>query len=148
MSYVPFQQERHLDSSISCKTKFSFKKLIAYYRAATRTRNNRLELLYVTSGVQLHTGYLQDGHLKTMSNSSVHWQGKQYTFIVTQLLNILKLKYIYCLWVYYCKTLKISPRAYILQRPFLTGLFLEGLIFGGAYLLREICISKSIGLAL
>ena len=29
---------------------------------------------------------------------------------------------------------KISPEAYILQRPFLRGLFLEGLIFGGAYL--------------
>ena len=28
------------------------------------------------------------------------------------------------------------------------GLFLEGLIFGGAYLWREICISKSIGIAL
>ena len=38
--------------------------------------------------------------------------------------------------------------AYIFQRPFLRGLFLEGLIFGGAYLRREICVSKSIGLAL
>ena len=28
------------------------------------------------------------------------------------------------------------------------GLFFEGLIFGGAYLRREICISQSIGLAL
>ena len=27
------------------------------------------------------------------------------------------------------------------------GLFLEGLIFGGAYVRREICVSKSIGLA-
>ena len=43
---------------------------------------------------------------------------------------------------------KISPGAYIFQRPFLRGLFLEGLIFGGAYLRREICVSKSIGLAL
>ena len=43
---------------------------------------------------------------------------------------------------------KISPRAYIFQRPFLRGLFLEGLIFGEAYLGREICVSKSIGLAL
>ena len=33
---------------------------------------------------------------------------------------------------------KIKPRAYIFQRPFLRGLFLEGLIFGGAYLRREI----------
>ena len=48
----------------------------------------------------------------------------------------------------YCKIPKISPRAYIFQRPFLRGLFLEGLIFGGAYLQREICISKLIGLAL
>ena len=43
---------------------------------------------------------------------------------------------------------KICPGAYIFQRPFLRGLFLEGLIFGGAYLRREIRVSKSIGLAL
>ena len=30
----------------------------------------------------------------------------------------------------------------------MSGLFLEGLIFGGAYLHREICVSKSIALAL
>ena len=48
----------------------------------------------------------------------------------------------------YRKIPKISPGAYIFQRPFLKGLFLEGLIFGGAYLRREICVSKSIGLAL
>ena len=48
----------------------------------------------------------------------------------------------------YCKIPKISPGAYIFQRPFLRGLFLEGLIFGGAYLRREICVSKPIGLAL
>ena len=35
---------------------------------------------------------------------------------------------------------KISPGAYIFQRPFLRGLFLEGLIFGGAYVRREICV--------
>ena len=48
----------------------------------------------------------------------------------------------------YRKIPKIIPGAYIFQRPFLRGLFLEGLIFGGAYLRREICVSKSIGLAL
>ena len=48
----------------------------------------------------------------------------------------------------YRKIPKISPGAYIFQRPFLRGLFLEGLIYGGAYLRREICLSKSIGLAL
>ena len=46
----------------------------------------------------------------------------------------------------YRKIPKINPEAYIFQRPFLRGLFLEGLIFGGAYLRREICVSKSIGL--
>ena len=45
------------------------------------------------------------------------------------------------------KIAKISHGAYIFQRPFLRGLFLEGLIFRGAYVRREICISKSIGLA-
>ena len=48
----------------------------------------------------------------------------------------------------YRKIPKIIPGAYIFQRPFLRGLFSEGLIFGGAYLQREICVSKSIGLAL
>ena len=42
----------------------------------------------------------------------------------------------------YRKIPKISPGAYIFQRPFLRGLFLEGLIFGGAYVRREICVSK------
>ena len=46
----------------------------------------------------------------------------------------------------YRKIPKIRPGAYIFQRPFLRGLFLEGLIFGGAYVQREICVSKSIGL--
>ena len=47
----------------------------------------------------------------------------------------------------YRKIPKISPAAYIFQRPFLRGLFLEGPIFGGAYVRREICVSKLIGLA-
>ena len=48
----------------------------------------------------------------------------------------------------YRKIPKITSGVYIFQRPFLRSLFLEGFIFGGAYLLREICVSKSIGLAL
>ena len=50
-------------------------------------------------------------------------------------------------FIEYSKIPKVSPRAYIFQRPFLMGLFLEGPIFGGAYARREICVSKSIGLA-
>ena len=53
-----------------------------------------------------------------------------------------------CNFIKYHKIPKISPSAYIFQRPFLRGLFLEGLILGGAYLWKEICVSKSIGLAL
>ena len=37
---------------------------------------------------------------------------------------------------------KISSGAYISERPLLRGLVLEGLIFGGAYLRREICRFK------
>ena len=48
----------------------------------------------------------------------------------------------------YRKIPKISLEAYIFERPFLRGLFLEGLIFGGAYIRREICVSKPIGLAI
>ena len=47
----------------------------------------------------------------------------------------------------YRKIPKISPGAYIFQRPFLRGLFLEGPILGKAYVRREICIIKSAGLA-
>ena len=47
----------------------------------------------------------------------------------------------------YRKIPKISPEACIFQRPFLTGVFLEGPIFGGAYVRRAISVSKSIGLA-
>ena len=54
--------------------------------------------------------------------------------------------YAFCQKIYR-KIPKISPGAYIFQRPFLRGLFLAGLIFGGAYLRREICVSKSSGLA-
>ena len=43
----------------------------------------------------------------------------------------------------YRKIPKISPGAYIFQRPFLRGLFLEGFIFGQAYLWGEICILKT-----
>ena len=37
--------------------------------------------------------------------------------------------------VSYCNILKISPRAYIFHWPFLRGLFLEGLIYGGKFVL-------------
>ena len=50
-------------------------------------------------------------------------------------------------YIIYRKIPKISPGAYLFQRPFLRGLFLEGLIFGEAYQRREICVSKSNGLA-
>ena len=49
--------------------------------------------------------------------------------------------------VTYRKIPKISPGAYIFQWTFLKGLFLEGLIFRGVYVWREICVSKSIKLA-
>ena len=41
----------------------------------------------------------------------------------------------------YRKIPKISPGAYIFQRPILRGLFLEGVIFKGAYLQRDVCVS-------
>ena len=43
----------------------------------------------------------------------------------------------------YRKIPKISPGAYIFQRPCLRGSFLKGPIFGGAYVRREICVSKA-----
>ena len=37
----------------------------------------------------------------------------------------------------YRKIPKISPGAYICQRPFLRGLFLEGLIYGGKFVFQN-----------
>ena len=37
----------------------------------------------------------------------------------------------------YRKIPKISPGAYIFQRPFLRGLFLEGLIYGGKFAFQK-----------
>ena len=51
------------------------------------------------------------------------------------------------IYIIYRKIPKISHGTYIFQRPYLRGIFLEGLIFGGAYLRTEICVSKPIGLA-
>ena len=45
----------------------------------------------------------------------------------------------------YRKIPKISPGVYIFQRPFLRGLFLEGLIFGGAYVRREFAFENRLG---
>ena len=39
--------------------------------------------------------------------------------------------------VLYRKIPKISPGAYIFQRPFLRGLFLEGLIYGGKFVFQN-----------
>ena len=50
-----------------------------------------------------------------------------------------------CLSHRHRKIPKISPGAYIFRRPFSRGLILAGLIFGGAYLRREICVLKPIG---
>ena len=49
----------------------------------------------------------------------------------------------------YCRKIpKISCRAYIFSKVFFEGLiFLEGPIFGWAYVWWEICVSKSVGLA-
>ena len=38
---------------------------------------------------------------------------------------------------------KISSEGYVFQMPFLRGLFLEGLIFGGPYIQRDLFLSKS-----
>ena len=51
-------------------------------------------------------------------------------------------------FAYYRKIPKISRRAYIFSKAFFEGLiFLEGPIFRWAYVWREICVSKSVGLA-
>ena len=48
------------------------------------------------------------------------------------------------LFMKYRKIPKISPRAYIFQRPFLRGVFLEGLLFEGAYLRRGLSMEGNL----
>ena len=48
-----------------------------------------------------------------------------------------------CTLIVLRKVPKVSPGAYIFQRPTLKGLFVEGLISGGAYIRRESCLTKS-----
>ena len=40
-------------------------------------------------------------------------------------------------YIKFDKIPKVSPRAYIFQRPFLRGLFLEGLIYGGKFVFQN-----------
>ena len=49
--------------------------------------------------------------------------------------------------VTYPKIPKRSPGSCVFQRSFLRGLFLDGLLFVGAYVRREVSVPKSIGLA-
>ena len=66
------------------------------------------------------------GENTTKNNSSSKRFRKQLllpSFIAPLLLNIIEIKY--------RKIPKISSGAYIFQSPFLRGLFLEGLIYGG-----------------
>ena len=78
------------------------------------------------------------GENTTKNNSSIKRFRKQLlrpSFIAPLLLNIIEIKY--------RKIPKISSGAYIFQTP-----IFEGLIFGGAYIRREACISKSTRLIL
>ena len=52
---------------------------------------------------------------------------------VSFFVDVICLKNKLSLKINYRKIPKISPRAYIFQRPFLRGLFLKGLIYGGKF---------------
>ena len=51
----------------------------------------------------------------------------------------------YLSWNVTCCRIPIISLGTFFQRPFLRGLCLEWLIFGGAYVRREVCVSKLIG---
>ena len=85
---------------------------------------------------------------KTRRPNSVFFTPKLKSLTAINELKIIIFALNYLRVLLYRRIPKINPGAYIFQRPFLRSLFLEGLIFGGAYLRREICISKSIELAL
>ena len=59
---------------------------------------------------------------------------------------MLKLSGVLILEKMYRKIPIISPGLIFVQKAFLLGLFLEELIFGGAYYWKEFCVSKWVGL--
>ena len=83
--------------------------------------------------------------MKTRTYAVILW-----LYVNTHVRGTKHLQHLFCLQLHslllnYRKIPNISPGVYIFQRPFLRGIFLEGLILGGVYLWREICVSKSIG---
>ena len=88
--------------------------------------------------------YKSRGELKIMWRPSIVWYG--YFLKSPRFFNLDYCSYfkdgLICVnfLCKYRKIPKISPGAYIFQRPFLRGLFLEELIFGGANKRREVCI--------
>ena len=85
----------------------------------------------------------RDPGFKSRSDHSLNVPGSPWFNFPAALVNsqLLCLRPVASLWersIKCRKIPKISPGAYIFQRPFSKGLFLEGLIFGGAYLRREI----------
>ena len=88
------------------------------------------------------------GHYTGLSKVSGCWRKSTHTWLVSASYSAWHFFMDGVVQIKYCKIPKISHGAYTFQRPFLRGLFLEWLIFREAYLGREICVSKSIELAL
>ena len=65
--------------------------------------------------------------LKSLRGISRRWSREKFAILSLRPLSHVKI-------LIYRKIPKINPVASISQRPFFGGLFLEGLIFGGAYL--------------
>ena len=99
------------------------------------------------TGIRYVMLFFQDQHSLALLEKSC-WNDCSYVWTETLSGMLIMPAHKLCgiVWVYH-KILKITPRAYIFQRSFLRGLFLKGLLFRGAFLQREICILKSIGLA-
>ena len=83
---------------------------------------------------------LKSAYIRKEFNSGLSWYKNM--AVVSLFWNTNMAAVMSCENALYRKIPKISPGAleYTFQRPFLRGLFLEGLIFGGAYLRKEICV--------
>ena len=84
------------------------KRVILIYKYVNSSENRNVRLNFIISAAQNSFTLYNCTNSETIPNQK-HYQSK------------------------YRKIPKISPGAYIFQRPFLRGLFLEGLIYGGKF---------------
>ena len=91
-------------------------------------------LLFLTTNMAAVTSRANQGSVARSMVSANLWLRGIKTYRLSWYLTRVSVNHTSSNWAQqYRKIPKISPGAYIFQRPFLRGLFLEGLIYGGKF---------------